>query len=141
VGQTLASRFRLGWRRWVPATSLGMGVGLLAGAAVVGYDTSPPDLALMGAITGVALGVAQAAALPLGTRSRWVWAVAMPFLWALGWSVTTLIGYEVDKQVTIYGASGALAFCALSGLLLIFLLPDPARPPTQPTTTPTEAPA
>jgi hypothetical protein len=36
-----------------------MGVGLLAGAWVVGYGTSVGELALMGAITGLPLGAAQ----------------------------------------------------------------------------------
>jgi hypothetical protein len=132
LGQTLVSRFQLDWRRWVPATALGMGVGLAVGAAAVGYGTSLSDLALMGAVTGVALGIAQTAALPPGTRNRYLWALAMPVLWALGWSVTTLIGYEVDKQVPIYGASGALAFTALSGLLILQLLPAPLKGPTAP---------
>ena len=55
-----------------------MGLGLLLGATVVGFGTSLADLALMGALTGLLLGVAQALALPRGTRHRWVWAAAMP---------------------------------------------------------------
>jgi hypothetical protein len=83
----------------------------------------------MGALTGAALGVAQAAALPAQTRRRWLWAVAMPPLWALGWMVTTLAGIPVEEQVTIFGASGAVTFSALSGLLLYGLL---LRRPTTP---------
>jgi hypothetical protein len=37
-----------------------MGVGLLAGAAAVNYETGLGDLALMGAITGIPFGAAQA---------------------------------------------------------------------------------
>jgi hypothetical protein len=80
AGQTLASRGRLDIRTWVPATAIGMGLGLLLGAVTVGYDTSLADLALMGALTGLVLGPAQALALPRGTRSRWAWAAAMPAL-------------------------------------------------------------
>ena len=126
AGQTLASLRRLDLRTWVPATGIGMGAGLLLGAVVVGYDTSLGDLALMGALTGLVLGAAQALALPRGTRMRWVWAAAMPALWALGWTTTTLGGIAVDKQFTVFGAYGAVAFSALSGLLLLWLLP--ARP-------------
>ena len=72
LGQTLASRGRLDIRRWVPATGIGMGLGLLLGAVTVGYQTSLPDLALMGALTGLVLGPAQALALPRGTRLHWV---------------------------------------------------------------------
>ena len=52
----------------------------------------------------------------------------MPLLWALGWTVTTLVGIDVDQQFTIFGASGAVTFSALSGALLHLLLPV-ARPP------------
>src|SRR5881227_3072243 len=64
AGQALLSRHRLDPRRWIPASTVGMGLGLLLGAAAVGYRTSLADLALMGAITGLLLGTAQAAALP-----------------------------------------------------------------------------
>jgi hypothetical protein len=124
LGQTLVSLGRLDIRRWVPATGIGMGIGLLLGAAVVGYDTSLPDLALMGALTGLLLGPAQALALPRGTRLRWIWAIALPALWALGWATTTLGGIAVDQQFTVFGAYGAVTFSALSGLLLLWLLPD-----------------
>ena len=124
LGQALASRGRLDIRSWVPATGMGMGLGLLLGAVVVGYRTSLPDLALMGALTGLVLGPAQALALPHGTRWRWAWAAALPALWALGWTTTTLGGIAVDQQFTVYGAYGAITFSALSGLLLLCLLPE-----------------
>ena len=123
AGQALASRRRLDPRRWIPATGAGMGIGLLLGASVVDFGTSLADLALMGALTGLVLGPAQAWALPRGSRPRWAWAAAMPALWALGWSVTTLGQIHVEQQFTIFGAYGALTFSALSGLLLHALLP------------------
>jgi hypothetical protein len=123
AGQTLVSRRRLDPRRWIPATAIGMGVGLLLGAVTVGYGTSLEELALMGALTGVVLGPTQALALPRQTHLRWAWAAAMPVLWALGWTVTTLGGIKVDDQFTIFGAYGAVTFSALSGLLLHYLLP------------------
>jgi hypothetical protein len=115
-----------------------MGIGLLLGAAVVGYRTSLPALAVVGAITGIVLGVAQAAALPAAVgHRRWIWAAAMPLLWALGWTVTTLGGIDVAQQFTVFGAYGALTFSALSGVLLHHLLPyratdpRPAQPPVE----------
>ncbi len=123
AGQALASRRRLDPRRWIPATGVGMGIGLLVGAWVVDYGTSLADLALMGALTGVLLGPAQALALPRRTRMRWAWAAAMPALWSLGWTVTTVGQIHVEEQFTIFGAYGALTFSALSGLLLHVLLP------------------
>src|SRR3954453_16040207 len=139
AGQALVSRGPLGIRRWVPATGVGMALGLLLGAGVVGYDTSLADLALMGALTGLVLGPAQALALPRGTRMRWLWAAAMPVLWALGWTTTTLGGIAVDNQFTVFGAYGAIAFSALSGLLLFRLLPDRTAAGSPVTSTPSEA--
>jgi len=124
AAQTLVSRRRLDPRTWIPATTIGMGLGLLLGAVTVGYDTDLADLALMGALTGLVLGLAQALALPRRTRVRWVWAAALPVLWALGWTATTLGGIAVEEQFTVYGAYGAITFSALSGLLLLLLLPD-----------------
>ncbi len=123
AGQALVSRRRLDPRRWIPATGVGMGIGLLLGASLVGYGTSLADLALMGAVTGLVLGPAQALVLPRSSRRRWLWAAAMPALWALGWSVTTLGQIHVEQQFTIFGAYGALTFSALSGILLHHLLP------------------
>jgi hypothetical protein len=129
AGQVLASGGRLDIRKWVPATGIGMSLGLLLGAVTVGYDTSLGDLALMGALTGLILGPAQALALPRGTRMRWLWAAAMPALWALGWATTTLGGIAVDRQFMVFGAYGAVTVSALSGLLFLVLLPD--RPPVE----------
>jgi hypothetical protein len=125
TAQALLSSGRLHIRRWVPATTAGMGVGLLVGASAVGYRTTLGDLVLMGAVTGIFLGLAQALALPAGSRRRLVWAAAMPVLWALGWTATTLGGIAVDLQFTIFGAYGAVTFSALSGLLLHRLVPVP----------------
>ena len=122
-GQALVSRRRLDPRRWIPATGVGMGLGLLLGSWVVAYGTSLADLATMGALTGLVLGPAQAVVLPPQAASRWLWAAAMPALWALGWVVTTLGQIHVEEQFTIFGAYGALTFSALSGLLLHSMLP------------------
>lgn len=123
VAQALASRGRLDPRRWIPATAAGMGGGLLLGAWAVDYNTSLGDLALMGALTGVVMGLAQSLALPSRAHHRWAWAVASPALWTLAWTVTTLAGVHVEGQFTIVGVSGALTLSALSGLLLHWLLP------------------
>jgi hypothetical protein len=139
LGQALAGRGRLDIRRWVPATGIGMGLGLLLGAVVVGYRTSLPDLALMGALTGLVLGPAQALALPRGTRLRWTWAAALSPLWALGWTTTTLGGIAVDEQFTVFGAYGAITFSALSGLLLLQLLPGRPAAGSPPAPTPVAA--
>jgi uncharacterized membrane protein len=119
TGQWLVARRLLGNpQTWIPATALAMGIGLAVGAWVVGYGTSLGELALMGAITGIPLGVAQAYLLRDRLANAWVWAAAMPLLWALGWTVSTFIGVSVDQQFAVFGASGAITFMALSGVLL-----------------------
>jgi hypothetical protein len=123
AAQSLTSSRRLHPIPWILATAVGMGIGLMVGAVAVGSRTSLADLAMMGALTGLVLGGAQAVVLPGGTRYRPAWASAMPLLWALGWTVTTLFGIDVDQQFTVFGASGAVTFSALSGALLHVLLP------------------
>jgi len=119
TGQWLVARRLLGNpQAWIPATALAMGIGLAIGAWVVGYGTSLGELVLMGAITGIPLGAAQAYLLRDRLANAWVWAAAVPLLWALGWTVSTFIGVDVDQQFAVFGASGAITFMALSGVLL-----------------------
>lgn len=123
VGQVLVSRRRLDPLIWIPLSAMGMGLGLLLGSTVVDYRTSLVELALMGALTGLVLGTAQAVALPRRARRRWLWALGVAALWALAWTLTTLVGVNVDAQYTNFGVIGAAVFTALSGLLLHLLLP------------------
>ena len=119
TGQWLVARRLLGNpQAWIPATALAMGIGLGVGAWVVGYGTSLGELALMGFITGIPLGAAQAYLLRDRLANAWVWAAAVPLLWALGWTVTTAGGIDVDRQFAVFGAYGAITFMALSGVLL-----------------------
>lgn len=121
VGQWLAAGRALAPpAAWIAATGAGYALGLTAGASIVGFGTELGDLALMGAVTGAGVGLAQGAALTAHGRRALaaVWAPAMPVLMALGWTVTTLAGVDVEVQYTVFGATGALVFVALSGLLL-----------------------
>ena len=124
AGQSLAGRGAVPAARWIPATTVGMALGLALGASTVGYGTALADLALMGLLTGVPLGLAQALAF---RRPRWIWAVTTPLLWALGWTVSTLIGVDVEAQYTIFGSSGAITVSALSGLVLFGLRKEGSR--------------
>jgi len=108
---------------WIPATSAGMALGLAAGAALVNYGTDRGDVVLIGAVTGVGVGVAQALVL---ARRRFPgvfwWAVANPPAWALGWLVTSyVITTNVDERFPNFGASGALVYGLLTWLLLAVL--------------------
>ena len=123
AAQWLALRGRLPKTEWwIPATAIGHAVGLAAGSALVGYRTSLQDLAVQGLVTGLGVGILQALVLRPHVGAWFWWAVAMPFLWALGWIITTLGGVQVDQHFTNFGAFGAIAFTVLSGLLLVQLL-------------------
>jgi hypothetical protein len=108
---------------WIPATTVGMAIGLVAGAALVEYGVDRGDVAVMGAVTGLAVGVMQALVL---ARHRipgafW-WAVANPPAWALGWFVSSyVISRNIDERFPIFGASGAIVFGLLTWLLLAVL--------------------
>jgi hypothetical protein len=133
TGQWLVARRLLDPRTWIPATAVAMGIGLGVGAWAVGYGTSLGELALMGFITGIPLGAAQAYLLRDRVANAWVWAAAMPLLWALGWTVTTAGGIDVDQQFAVFGAYGAITFMALSGVLLDRLrTTSPPTPPLPP---------
>jgi len=120
AAQWFAARGGFGdWRAWVGVSAVAYGLGLAAGAALVDYGTELGSLAAMGAITGIVLGAGQGAVLSLSGRQRLAvaWGVGMPVMLAIGWSVTTLGGIDVDEQFTIFGAFGAIVFTLLSGLL------------------------
>jgi hypothetical protein len=134
AGQWLVARRLLDPQTWIPATAVAMGIGLLVGAWAVGYGTSLGQLALMGAITGIPLGAAQAYLLRDRVATPWVWAAAMPLLWALGWTVTTAGGIDVDRQFAVFGAYGAITFMALSGVLLDRLRAATPTPQPDPST-------
>ena len=109
---------------WIPATSVGMAAGLAAGAALVDYGIDRGDLLLMGAVTGLGVGVAQALVFARhGISGAYWWAIANPPGWALGWLVTSyVITRNVDERFPNFGLSGALVFALLTWLLLAFLL-------------------
>jgi hypothetical protein len=103
---------------WIVATSAALAVGLTIGAMTVGYETTMSQLAIMGAISGAAVGIAQGLLLR-DKFSLWhTWMVAMPVLWALGWATSVTIIDEA-QQFTVFRASGTLVFGILSALLLI----------------------
>jgi hypothetical protein len=105
---------------WIGSSAVGYAAGLAAGAALVGYDTDIGALAVMGLVSGAALGGAQGLVLAReGRRGLAVaWALAMPVLFALGWCASAGIGVDVDDQFTVFGAAGAIVFMLLSGAVL-----------------------
>jgi hypothetical protein len=114
--------------RWVIATALGLMVGLGAGAAVVGYQTTLSALLVQGAVTGLAVGAAQAVVLaPRLGRAAMAWPPTLAAIWAVGWAVTYAFGIQVHEQFTVFGASGALVVTALTAVLPLTLATKRSR--------------
>jgi hypothetical protein len=109
---------------WIPATAAGTAIGLAAGAVLVDYGISRPELALMGAVTGLGVGVMQALVLARHQFSGALWwALANPPGWALGWFVTSyVIARNIAERFPIFGASGAIVFGLLTWVLLAMVL-------------------
>ena len=107
---------------WITATAVGFAVGLGLGAAAAGYDTDTDALALQGAICGAVIGTTQAAVLyrQLG-RIVLAWPAYLAGLWALGWTITTSAGIDVEAQYTSFGSSGAIVVTAAMSILPIAL--------------------
>jgi hypothetical protein len=77
----------------------------------------------MGAVTGLGVGVTQALVLARQQiPGAWLWAVATPPGWALGWVVSSyVIARNIAERFPVFGASGALVFGLLTWLVLAIL--------------------
>lgn len=123
IGQWLALRQALAvdaW--WIIATSAGLAAGLGIGAAVVGAGTDARALVIRAVITGLLVGGLQWMVLRQHLTASGGWIVATAAAWAVGWLVTRAIGVDLSRGWTVFGASGAVVFAALTGLALVWLL-------------------
>ena len=102
-------------------TAAGLALGLGVGVAIFDYGTSVGDLAVLGAVSGLGVGAAQWLVLRDHLGAGVLWVVGIAALWALGWTITTSIGVDVESKWAVFGASGAITVTVLSGVLLWFL--------------------
>ncbi|MCU1442009.1 MAG: hypothetical protein JWQ59_159 [Cryobacterium sp.] len=116
-GQWLAVRRRVSWR-WIPTTSLGMALGSALSSAVTSSSTTMTALLVTGAITGAAVGAGQGVLLHRGWRIASAWAASVGLSWAMGWFLTAGVIVDIEFGYIIFGASGALAVVAITGLVL-----------------------
>jgi hypothetical protein len=107
--------------RWIALTSVGLAVGLGIGVAIFDYGTSIGDLAILGAVSGLCMGAAQWLVLRDHVGASVLWIPGIAALWALGWTITTSIGVDVESKWAVFGASGAITVTVLSGGLLFIL--------------------
>jgi len=116
--------------RWIAATAIGLAVGLGLAFAVFGYGDTVGDLAVVGAVSGLGIGIAQAwllRDLVHGSSLAWVWVPATAAFWALGWTVTTAIGVDPDDRWAVPGLSGAATLTVLLSAVLWVLTRSGSR--------------
>jgi hypothetical protein len=107
---------------WVVATAVGLAVGLVAASQVVNFATGLSDLALQGVLSGGAVGLAEGVVLwPRIGRTALAWPAYLAGVWAVGWTVTTLIGVKVSDQFIVFGSSGALVAALFTAVLPVVL--------------------
>jgi hypothetical protein len=104
---------------WVPLTAIAMAAGTALASEILESGTATRELALQGLIAGGFVGVTQGALLmrirgPIATA----WAVTVPVTWALGWTITSSIGVDVERGYAVFGSSGAVTVTIISGLVL-----------------------
>ena len=104
--------------RWIAATAAGFAGGLSLGAATVDFATDAASLTAMGALTGAGVGLAQALSITLPVAHRLIWTAVTPATWAFGWLITSQVIVDAERRHAIFGSSGAVVVCALTGLLV-----------------------
>jgi len=100
---------------------VGLAVGIGIGVAIFDYGTSIGDLAILGAVSGLCMGAAQWLILRDHVGASVLWIPGIATLWALGWTITTSVGVDVESKWAVFGASGAITVTVLSGVLLWIL--------------------
>ena len=89
---------------------------------MVDFRTGLGDLVLQGAISGLAVGVAQSLALVRRTGPiAFLWPAYLAAAWSIGWAVTTAVGVQVEEQFTVFGAAGAVTVTLLTAVLPVLL--------------------
>ncbi len=107
--------------RWILATAGGLAVGLGLGFAIFGYGETVADMWIVGAVSGLGIGIAQWPLLHGLVNGSIAWIPATTAAWALGWTVTTAIGVDPDDRWPVPGLSGAATVTLLLGAVLWML--------------------
>ncbi|MEK6208175.1 MAG: hypothetical protein AABM32_11090 [Chloroflexota bacterium] len=112
--------------RWIGATAVGLGVSFVIVQAI--GATSSAAAPVIGAVTGLGVGLAQSLVRSDRIPSAAVWIPTMGIAWSIAWVVTTSIGVQAEAGWPVVGVSGALVAQALSGAVLITMGRKQAQP-------------
>ncbi len=127
AAQWLALRPRARWW-WIAVTAGGLGGGAAVAAVVVGTSTAIGSLIAVGAIAGLVLGLAQAAALGVAVWRGALWALTVSATWALAWLISATVIVDESRGFVTFGLSGAAVVTVVGGLVLRMILgPRPTR--------------
>jgi hypothetical protein len=113
--------------RWILATAGGLAVGLGLGFAIFGYGQTVGDMWIVGAVSGLGIGIAQWPLLHGLVKRSIAWIPATAAAWALGWTVTTAIGVDPDDRWAVFGLSGSATCTLLLGAVLWVLARSGSR--------------
>jgi len=117
LAQWLALGRHVSALRWVGATAIGLGVSFVVVQAV--GATSSAAAPVIGAVTGLGVGIAQSSLRSDRIPSALVWIPTMGVAWAIAWVVTTSIGVQAEAGWPVVGVSGALVAQLLTGVVLM----------------------
>jgi hypothetical protein len=108
---------------WSIATAIGLGLALAIEVAVSGPLTTTMSVVILGAFSGLVIGIEQGGLLSKeDSTTRSIWAATMAVSWAIGWFVTATVGVDLANGWPIFGASGAITAQAISGIALVALV-------------------
>jgi hypothetical protein len=117
LGQWLALGRDVPAVRWVGATAIGLGVSFVIVQAL--GATSNSAATIIGAVTGLGVGIAQSLVRSHRIPPAAVWIPTMTVAWAIAWVVTTSIGVQASAGWPVVGLSGALVAQLLTGVVLM----------------------
>jgi hypothetical protein len=126
LAQWLALGRHVSSLRWVGATAVGLGVSFVVAQAL--GATSSAAAPVIGAVTGLGVGLAQSFVRSERMPSAAAWIPTMGIAWAIAWVVTTSIGVQAEAGWPVVGVSGALVAQALTGIVLMTLGRRRAQP-------------
>ncbi len=108
--------------RWIIATTVGLAAGVSLTTFLFGTDTTIEAVLLRAPLTGLLMGVAQWVILRQALRQASLWIIATTLIYPLAWWITAqVITTNVNEGFVVFGASGALVYQALTGLVLGWL--------------------